>query len=96
MITFTIDLWLWLVSGGFIFTTIIGIADYDTKPSVSDVQVGDHLVAVDGIPVLGSTMGQVWLMLGGEPGKERRLTVERNGKLFTVMATVRHFLAERG
>jgi hypothetical protein len=78
--------------------TILGIADYDGKPSVPQgpdgVQAGDHLVAVDGIPVLGSTMGQVWLMLGGEPGKERRLTVERGGRQFNVVGMVRHFLGE--
>jgi len=75
--------------------TILGIADYDGKPSVSEVQTGDHLVSVDGIPVLGNTMGQVWLMLGGEPGMERKLTVEREAKRFNVMASVRHFLGER-
>ena len=74
--------------------TILGIADYDGKPSVAGVQPGDHLVAVDGIPVHGNTMGQVWLMLGGEPGKERKLTVERAGKKFTVMAMMQHFLGE--
>ena len=78
--------------------TILGIADFDGKPSVAGgtdgVQAGDHLVAVDGIPVSGSTMGQVWSMLGGEPGKERRLTVERSGKQFTVAAEVHHFLGE--
>jgi hypothetical protein len=78
--------------------TILGIADYDAKPSVPQgqegVQAGDHLVAVGGIPVAGSSMGQVWLMLGGQPGQERKLTVERGDKEFTVMATVRHFLGE--
>src|SRR6266446_4801570 len=74
--------------------TILGIADYDGKPSVPQAKAGDHLIAVDGIPVLGSTLGQVWLMLGGEPGKERTLTVERDGKQFTIIATVRHFLGD--
>ena len=73
---------------------VLAVADYAGKPSVKDVQAGDQLVAVDGIPVRGSTMGQVWLMLGGEPGKERRLTVERGGKQFTVSAKVQHFLGE--
>ncbi len=77
--------------GGF---TILGIADYDGKPSVPEVQAGDHLVAVDGIAVRGSTMGQVWLMLGGEAGKERSLTVERGGKQFAVVARMQHFLSE--
>ena len=74
--------------------TILGIADYDGKPSVPDVQKGDHLAAVDGIPVPGNTMGKVWLMLGGEPGKQRKLTIERDGKQFTATGTVRHFLGE--
>jgi len=78
--------------------SILAVADFDGKPSVPQdpdgVQAGDHLVAVDGIPVLGSTMGQAWSMLGGEPGKERKLTVERGGKQFTVMARVQHFLGE--
>jgi hypothetical protein len=78
--------------------TILGIADYDGKPSVpggpDGVQTGDHLVAVDRIPVHGSTMGQVWAMLGGSPGKERVLTVERGRRQFTLVATVQHFLGQ--
>jgi hypothetical protein len=77
---------------------IVGIADFDGRPSVlqgeEGVQAGDHLVAVDGIPVPGSTLGQVWSMLGGEPGKERVLTVERGGKTFTIAARVQHFLGD--
>lgn len=77
---------------------ILGVADIDGKPSVPQgadgAQAGDHLVAIDGIPVRGSTMGQVWAGLGGTPGQERRLTIERAGKQFTVTATVQHFLAE--
>jgi hypothetical protein len=75
--------------------SILGIADFEGKPSVDEVQAGDHLVAVDGIPVAGSTMGQVWAMLGGEPGKERRLTIESSGKQFIVVAKVQHFLGEK-
>ena len=78
--------------------TILGVADFDGKPSVppgaDGVQAGDHLVAVDDIPVRGSTMGQVWAMLGGTPGQERSLTIERAGKEFAVVAKVQHFLAE--
>jgi hypothetical protein len=76
---------------GFI---ILGVADFDAKPSVPGVQAGDHLVAVDGTPVPGSTMGQVWLMLGGLPGQERTLTIERDKKTFTVIAKVQHFLSD--
>jgi len=78
--------------------TILGAADFDGKPSVPQgvdgVQPGDHLVAVNDIPVRGQTMGQVWSALGGSPGHERRLTIERAGKRFTVNAQVRHFLVE--
>ncbi len=75
--------------------TILGVADLEGKPSVPEVvQPGDHLMAVDGIPVGGSTMGQVWAMLGGTPGQERRLTIERGGRHGTVTARVQHFLAE--
>ncbi len=73
--------------------TILGVADFDGKASVSGVEAGDHLVAVGDIPVRGMTMGQVWAMLGGTPGQERKLTIERAGKEFVVGAQVRHFLA---
>ena len=78
--------------------TVLGIADFDGKPSVpgppDGVQIGDHLVAVDGIPVPDSTMGQVWSLLEGTPGQERKLRIERNGNQFDVVAHVQHFLGE--
>jgi len=78
--------------------TILGVADFEGKASVPSgpdgVQPRDHLLAVDGIPVQGSTMGQVWNMLGGTPGQERKLTIERAGSQFTIVATVQHFLGE--
>ncbi|MGB7601154.1 MAG: hypothetical protein WBM24_12665 [Candidatus Sulfotelmatobacter sp.] len=78
--------------------TILGVADFEGKPSVptgdDGVEAGDHLVAVDGIPVPDSTLGQVWSLLEGTPGQERKLTIERGGKQFTVVATVQHFLGE--
>jgi hypothetical protein len=74
--------------------TILGTADYDGKPSVPQVQAGDHLIAVDGIPTQGNTLGQVLLMLGGEAGKQRRLTIEREAKQITLAATVQRFLAD--
>jgi hypothetical protein len=75
--------------------TILGVAEFEGKASVpGDIQTGDHLVAVDGIPVGGSSLGQVWAMLGGTPGQERRLTIERGGRQIRVAAKVQHFLAE--
>lgn len=80
-------------SGGF---TILGVADIDGKPSVpvgpEGVQPGDSLVAVNDISVLHSTLGQIWAMLGGMPGQERRLTIRRANKEFVVTTQVQHFL----
>jgi hypothetical protein len=74
--------------------TILGVADFDGKPSVPEVQAGDHLVAVDSTPVPDSTTGQVWSMLEGQPGQERKLTIERAGKQLIVVAKVQHFLGD--
>ena len=74
--------------------TILGTAEFDGRPSVDGVQAGDHLIAVNDLPVSGATMGQVWSMLTGTPGQEKKLTIERAGKEFTISATVQHFLAE--
>ena len=74
--------------------TVIATAEIDGKPSVPEVQVGDRLIAVNDIPTAGSTLGQVWSMLRGNPGQERKLTIERDGKQLTVTATVQHFLGE--
>jgi C-terminal processing protease CtpA/Prc len=61
---------------------------------VAGVQAGDHLVAVNDNPVADFTLGQVWSLLQGSPGQERKLTVARAGKQFTVVAKVQHFLGE--
>ena len=74
--------------------TILAVADFDGKPSVPDVQAGDHLVAVNDIPVPDSTLGQVWSLLEGSPGQERKLTIERAGKYFIVVAKAQHFLGD--
>jgi hypothetical protein len=74
--------------------SIIGIADFDGKPSVSGVEAGDRLVAIDETPVSDFTLGQVWSLLQGSPGTERRLTVSRAGKQINVGATVQHFLGD--
>jgi len=39
-------------------------------------------------------MGQVWSMLGGTPGQEKKLKVERGGKTLVEVARVEHFLGE--
>ncbi len=78
--------------------TILGVADIEGRPSVpvgnDGVQPGDHLLAVNDLPVRGGSMGQVWSLLGGTPGKEKKLTIERGGKQLNVLAKVQHFLGE--
>jgi hypothetical protein len=73
--------------------TVIGVVNYEGKPSVPDVKPGDLLAGVDGAPASGATMGQVWSLLSGSPGQTRSLTLERDGKRFNVEARVRRFLA---
>ncbi len=72
--------------------TVIGVADYDGKPSVPEVKAGDRLISIDGGRATGATMGQVWSLLEGAPGTARTLVLEREGKQFTVKTTVRSFL----
>jgi hypothetical protein len=72
--------------------TVIGVPDYEGKPAIPEAQAGDTLVAIDKVPAKGSTMGQIWSLLGGDPGETRVLTLERDGKQFTANATVRRFL----
>ena len=74
--------------------TILGVADIDGKPSVDGVQSGDHLEAVNDLSVRGATIGQVWSMLGGTPGQEKKLSIDRGGKEFSLTAKVQHFLGE--
>ena len=73
--------------------TVLGVADYEGKPSVPEVKAGNILLGVDGAPVTGATMGQVWSSLEGNSDQVRTLVLERAGKQFEVKATVRHFLA---
>ena len=72
--------------------TVIGVPDYEGKPAVPEAKAGDVLVAIDKVPAKESTMGQIWSLLGGEPGETRLLTLEREGKQFTVTAPVQRFL----
>jgi hypothetical protein len=69
-----------------------GVADFEGRASVEGVEIGDQLLAIDGTPVAPLTPGQVWALLEGAPGKERRLTMARAGKQFEVVAKTKHFL----
>jgi hypothetical protein len=69
-----------------------GVAQVNGKPAVPDVKAGDVLLKIDNIDTTGGTMGQAWSLLGGSPGDVRELLLSRDGKQFTVKATVQHFL----
>jgi hypothetical protein len=73
--------------------TVAGVADFEGNPSVAGIDPGDRLIAVDGTPVAEFTLGETWSLLQGSPGQERKLTLERGGKQFTVAAKVQHFLS---
>jgi len=73
--------------------TVSGVLSIDGKSAVPDVKAGDVLVGVDGAPVTGATLGQVWSLLSGTPGQSRALTLDRDGKRFTANAMVRRLLA---
>jgi hypothetical protein len=74
--------------------TILGVAEFQGKSSVPGVQPGDRLLSIDDTPVADFTLGQTWSLLQGAPGKERRLTLSRENKQFTVVARVQHFLGD--
>jgi hypothetical protein len=73
--------------------SVLAVLEVDGKPAVPEVKAGDILLGVDGAPATGATLGQVWSLLGGTSGQTRSLTLERDGKRFTVDAPVRRFLA---
>ncbi len=73
--------------------SVLAVLEVDGKPAVPEVKAGDILLGVDGAPATGATLGQVWSLLGGISGQTRSLTLERDGKRFTVDAPVRRFLA---
>jgi C-terminal processing protease CtpA/Prc len=76
--------------------TVLSVPEVDGKPAVPEVKAGDVLLGIDGAPASGATLGQVWSLLGGTPGQVRALTLERDGKRFTVNAPVRRFLEAKG
>jgi hypothetical protein len=78
--------------GGYAILGVENAGGEPAAPGSAGVQEGDRLVAVDSAAVRGVTMGQVWSMLGGTPGQERKLTIERGGKEFVVTETVQTFL----
>jgi C-terminal processing protease CtpA/Prc len=58
---------------------------------VNGVQVGDKLLKVDTLPMRTASRGAIFSEMHGKPGDVRTLLLERNGKPFTVKATVNRY-----
>ena len=67
---------------------VAGVVGRDGRATVPGVEPGDRLLKVDGFEVTGASMGRVVDALRGQPGDARLLQLERQGKTFTVRATV--------
>lgn len=71
---------------------IVGVAKKNGIPLVEGLEKGDILLQVDSLRTTGATMGTVSDKLRGKPGEVRVLKILRNGKEFSVNATVVHIL----
>jgi len=72
--------------------SILGVSSYNGKLSAPGVLKGDILLKVNNKIVSGLTMGKAWSLLHGNPGTSYTLTVQREGKQFTVNAVAHRFL----
>jgi hypothetical protein len=71
---------------------VIGVAEKDGKRAVDGIKPGDALLKIGELEVKGSTMGAVVDALRGNPGDERTLVLERDGRKLTIEAKVMRFL----
>jgi hypothetical protein len=71
--------------------SIGAIATQNGKPTVTGVESGDKLVAIDDAPVQGWGRDQLFAALRGKPGDMHRVTVVRSGKNLTVPLPVTAF-----
>jgi hypothetical protein len=71
--------------------TVAGVAAQGGKAAVAEVQAGDRLLRVDGLPLANRTMGAAVNALRGKPGEMRTLGLERAGRRFAVRTVVARF-----
>jgi hypothetical protein len=75
--------------GGAFF--VAAVATKNGTPTVVGVQPGDRLIRVGGVETSGATWGAIFDAMHGAPGDHRPLTLERDGRRFTVEAHVTAF-----
>ena len=72
-------------------TFVGGIVRQGGAPTVSGVEAGDKLVQVDGVAAHGMPADAMRAALGGAPGTQHQVTVERAGRTVQVGAVARAF-----
>ena len=75
--------------GGAYFVS--AIATQKGKPSVKGVEVGDKLLQIGGLQTKAATRGMIFEAMHGRPGELRTLVLERDGRQFTIQASVMTF-----
>lgn len=70
---------------------VAAVATKGYKPTVEGVRPGDKLLRIGDLDLKQATWGAIYDALRGKPGETRVLTLERNGKQFTVSAPVTAF-----
>ncbi|CCJ05713.1 peptide-binding protein [Methylocystis sp. SC2] len=69
-----------------------GVAQTRTKPqALLDVEIGDELLAIDGLAARGASKDDVLAALHGAPGARKRLTLDRRGARIEADVAVESF-----
>jgi hypothetical protein len=74
------------LDGGY---SVVAVARRGGQPLVEGLVAGDRLVAVDGSPLAGLTMGGAAALFAGKPGTRHSILAERGGERFVVIAEAR-------
>ncbi|HEY7546231.1 MAG TPA: aspartyl protease family protein, partial [Blastocatellia bacterium] len=67
---------------------VVAVSSQNPKDVIDRIQAKDKLIRVDRLEVTGAPLAKVVDSLRGKPKEKRTLILERDGKSFTVVATV--------
>ena len=67
---------------------VAAIASKNGRPTIMGVLPGDQLIQVGRLELRGASWGAIYAAMGGTAGDTRSLILERNGRRFTVAATI--------